>query len=421
MAFKYRKRDAKAVEDRASQQGGDFVGFIKDEYRVYTPRKGDNHIRILPPTWDKPKHYGLDVHVHYGIGPDNAAALCIAKMPDPETGELSRCPLCEARAKAERAGDEELAKSLRNPKRVLVWLLDKKEPDKGPLLWAMPWTVDRDIAKISRDKRSGETFLIDDPEEGYDISFDKEGDGMTTKYVGFQLSRRPSSVDEEHLDYIEEHPLPDVMIYRDYDKLLELYEGGPAPPPKKKRRDDDEDEDEAPVRKRPRISAPDDEEELPRPKKRRAEPDEDEEELPRPKKAKRPPVDDEDEDEPPPPKKKRPPVDEEDDDEEEAPPPKKRPRMREPVEEDETPVVRKKRPHVEEDDEDEDEPPPPKLKKRVVVPPPDDEDEDEPPPPKKKKRRLGDAVDEDEIPFDGARPAGAAERATRLKAKIRGG
>ena len=80
MAFEYKKRSQEALDKRATQQGGDFQGFLLDDFRTYAVKKGDNWIRFLPPTFDGATHYGMDVWVHYGIGPDNASAICIASM-----------------------------------------------------------------------------------------------------------------------------------------------------------------------------------------------------------------------------------------------------------------------------------------------------------------------------------------------------
>jgi hypothetical protein len=219
VAFQYKKRDAGAWEKRASQQGGDYQGFIVDEAKVYTPKKGDNFVRILPPTFENAGHYGIDVWVHYGIGPDRASAICLQKMKN------MPCPLCEARARAERGGDEDLAGELKPSRRVMVYMLDRKDEAAGPQVWSMPWTLDREVCKISRDKRTGQVYAIDDPNEGYDLSFEREGEGMMVKYAGIQLSRRPSSVDEETLEYISTLPLPMVLRWREYQELHELFAG----------------------------------------------------------------------------------------------------------------------------------------------------------------------------------------------------
>lgn len=263
MAFRYKPRKEEEIEKRANRQGGDFTGFINKDLPVYAAREGENWIRFMPPSdnWETETGgqpgYGYDVHVHYGIGPDNGAVLCNNKM----LGQ--KCPICEERVRAERAGNEELAKELRITQRVLVMLIDRKDEDKGPQFWAMPWTVERDINKISRDKQSGTYFYIDDPDEGYDVTFDKTGKGVATKYSGFQIARRPTSVDEVHLDFVSEWPLPEVLIHRTYSEVKTIFEGGDAP-----------EEEEAP-KKSPRRAAREEEE---APRRRRAEP---EEEAPR--------------------------------------------------------------------------------------------------------------------------------------------
>jgi hypothetical protein len=221
MAFKYQRRDAGAWDKRANQRGGDFVGIVKDDYQMYQVEKGDNFIRILPPTWENPEHYGIDVYIHYGVGPDNGSVLCLAKGMKQE-----KCPICEARARAERAGDTELKDELTSRKSVLVWMINRKDEKKGPMVWRMPWTLDRDITKICKDPRTGELYMIDDPENGYDVSFEKQGDQLTTKYVGIQIARRPSSVDQDFLDYVVECPLPETLMWLEYDDIQKLFEGG---------------------------------------------------------------------------------------------------------------------------------------------------------------------------------------------------
>lgn len=267
MAFKYRQRGADALDKRQNQQGSEFQGFIKDEFKTYTVAKGDNYLRILPPTWEDAEHYGLDIYVHYGVGPERATALCLAKM------KSERCPICEAAVRLDKAGDDEGARELKAGKRVLAWMIDRKEETKGPMLWSMPWTVDRDFAKLARDPRSGETFYIDDPENGYDISFERTGEKQQTKYIGMQLARRTSSVDQDFVDYIVMYPIPETLMWRTYDELKTLYEGAAAysdnkntdrrddrnddrrdPPPRDDRREEPARE-EARTKFRPRGSA----------------------------------------------------------------------------------------------------------------------------------------------------------------------
>lgn len=222
MVFKYRPRAPEALEKRTSASGSDFRGFFADQFKIYKIRKGDNFVRFLPPTWEDAEHYGMDLHIHYQVGPDRAQVLCPFKM------RRQRCPLCEAQARAERANDAELAQELRAGKVVAAWIIDRKEEEAGPLLWAMPFGLDRDICKISKDPQTGEVYAIDHPTEGFDVSFEKEGEKLQTKYKGAQLARRASSISQDYLDWVELNPIPDTLVWRDYDQIKELYEGAAA-------------------------------------------------------------------------------------------------------------------------------------------------------------------------------------------------
>jgi len=220
--FKYQARKSEDWEKRENQSGSSYIGFIKDQFETYSVKTGENWIRILPPTWADPKHYGLDIWVHFGVGPQNASVLCTLKM------ENKPCPVCEARMQAEDRGQDN-ADDFKPTRRVLVWLLDRKD-EKKPLAWAMPWTVDRDLTKCAHDRMTGELYHLDDPEGGYDVSFDREGTSGTqqVKYVGMQVARKPSPVAEAYVNYIVEHPLPDILVHRSYAEVHELLAGQPA-------------------------------------------------------------------------------------------------------------------------------------------------------------------------------------------------
>src|SRR5487761_2598770 len=184
--YRYQSRSPDAMKKRGDQGGTDFDTYIKDIVNMFKPNDGDNIIRALPPTWDNPEHYGLDIYVHYGVGPDNQAYLCLEKM-------LKKpCPVCEEMHRASKTGDEDYAKKLKPNKRVLFYLVDRNNEKDGVQAWASPWTIDRDICKISVDKRSGEVLELDNPEDGYDIEFERKGKGERTEYIGLAIARRSS-------------------------------------------------------------------------------------------------------------------------------------------------------------------------------------------------------------------------------------
>ncbi|MCK5642275.1 MAG: hypothetical protein KAJ19_15825 [Gammaproteobacteria bacterium] len=235
--FKYKSRGSKAATDRAEKGGGDFDKIFNDNVNMFTPNDGDNLIRPLPPTWEEAEHFGYDIYVHYGVGSDNSAYLCPKKMLN------KPCPICEESKKAEREGDAEYAKEISAKQRVAFFLLDRDNEDKGALMWSAPWGFDKDVCKISVDKRSGEVLELDNPEEGYDIEFERTGKGIGTKYEGIKIARRDSELDnDEALEFVEENPIPDVLNFFDYDHLEEVFNGGGGS--SKDEEDEDEDEDE---------------------------------------------------------------------------------------------------------------------------------------------------------------------------------
>jgi len=237
-SFQYEKRSKDDVKKRASQSGGLFDSIVKQSFTSFTPKEGDYRLRFLPPTWENPEHFGFDIFVHYGIGSDNQSYLCLEKMK----GE--KCPICEERKRAEKAGDADYARTLTPTKRVLTFIVDRDNEDDGPQLWSMAWTIDRDLANLSIDKRSGEYMALDDPEDGYDVEFTRTGKGLKTKYVGIQVARKATALSDDPdqaeawLKFVSENPLPEVLQYYDYDHIAAAAQG------KAKEEDDDDDEEE---------------------------------------------------------------------------------------------------------------------------------------------------------------------------------
>lgn len=204
----------------------EFDKIVKDGIKQWTPQKGDNRIRILPPTWPDPKHYGFDIYVHYGVGADRGSYLDLDKMlgkPDPITEEV-----VELRRDPGNMTDDEV-KAMDSKRRVGVWLVDRDDEPEGVQFWAMPWTIDRDISVVSVDKATGEVLNIDDPKDGYDVEFRKDGEKRNTKYTGVSIARRPSALGKaEWLDFAIDNPIPDQLQYFSYEEIAKAFGGGGA-------------------------------------------------------------------------------------------------------------------------------------------------------------------------------------------------
>jgi hypothetical protein len=248
--FQYKPRDPNVVKTRATQRGSDFDSIFKEGLKIFKPKEGKNTIRILPPGWEGADHYGYDAYINYGIGINDQAYLSLSEM------RKEADPLHEARRKAERAGDKELADSLRPTKRVMMFLIDRTAEDEGPQLWPAPWTVDKAFCSLSIDDESGAALPVDDPDEGHDIRFYKEGTGRTTKYPAERMRiLKPSKLSEnerlaeEWLEQIAENSIPECLNFYDYDHIAAAFDGHvresdkPNKGGKTASQDDDEDAD----------------------------------------------------------------------------------------------------------------------------------------------------------------------------------
>ena len=223
--FVYRERTAEDVKKRAEREGTRFDSIFKSNVDTYKPKVGDNLVRILPPTWEAFDHYAYSVYVHRNIGADNSTYLCPNKMLN------KKCPICAAAKEAKDAGEEDEAKALRWNELCLAWVIDRDEEEPTPRLWSMTWTIDRDIVSLCQGKRSGGVLLIDHPDEGYDVSFVRRGQGLHTKYSAYQIDRDPSPIctdedkQQEILDYITENPIPETLKFYDFEHLQNVLNG----------------------------------------------------------------------------------------------------------------------------------------------------------------------------------------------------
>lgn len=218
--FVYRQRSAEAVTKRA-EGTSQYDQFLRADVKMFKAHDRINNVRLVPPTWEGAEHYGLDIWVHYGVGPDRQTYLCLHKMK----GEP--CPICDERVEAARDRDDEYAKELEPKRRVLTYLVDRDDEREGLQAWPMPQGTDQDIVQVMVDRRTGEVIPIDDPEEGYDISFNKSGAGIKTRYEGIAIDRRPSRLGkDEWLQQAIDNPLPDILQYFSYDHIAAEFKGG---------------------------------------------------------------------------------------------------------------------------------------------------------------------------------------------------
>lgn len=202
-------------------RGKEFDKIVKDHIKLWKPNDGINIIRIVPATWKNPEHYGYDLYVHYGVGPERQSYLDLTKMLDKPD------PITEEHGEALREGDQKYAKDIESKRRCGIFLVDRENEKEGVQFWAMPWTIDADLNKLAVDKRTGETLNIDDPEDGYDIEFEKTGKDRNTKYEAVAIARRSSPLgSRKWLEYAQDNPIPDQLVYFDYEHIAKAFGGG---------------------------------------------------------------------------------------------------------------------------------------------------------------------------------------------------
>lgn len=275
--FVYRgaTRTAEDITRRTKISSGAYDSTVLEGFTIFKPKEGENTIRILPLTWEDTEKYGTSweimVYVHNNIGPDKGQFLCLDKMK----GEP--CPICEARRSAV---DDEERYALSPNMRAMCWLIDRDAENAGPQWWQMPIKkIFKVVNSRSIDKKTGAPILIDDPEEGYDLAFTREGTGLKTDYTGVEVFRDPTPVHEDQktqdrwLAYIMENPLPDILNFQDADYIEKVLSGRVS-----KKQDDDEGDDPKPRSTRRRPAAEEEPEAEPAPRTARRRPVEAEEE-----------------------------------------------------------------------------------------------------------------------------------------------
>ena len=227
--------------------------------RWWRPEWGDNVIRILPEIEQDDVFY-FETATHYI---DNERYYCLSFKTDEETGKKMKCPICEARRRLFRSGDEDLAAIAKEFKPKLQYLMNivevKKQSDETPQVkvWGAGVKIWKKIVKDMLD----DDLLITDVEEGYDFKVIKDEGAKTEKgtfpnYDASKIARRasPLSEDEEEIEAIldQRYVLSDIPKFDSYESLETMIENyinsitNSANTEDEEFYDEDEDEDKSP-------------------------------------------------------------------------------------------------------------------------------------------------------------------------------
>jgi len=244
--FDYTPPSYEDMQERADRKGSLFDNLFKD-VKIYAAKQGANALRILPPTFkNNPKrHFGLEIFIHYGVGPQDQRYLCLKENA---SSPYDRCPVCEALYElGSRASKEDKYQLL--PKRSYIYYVIDRDAEKdGIYVYMASGSTDSEIASQCINHRTKSLVNIVDPDDGYDIEFTRQGTGRNnTRYRGFKVSRDPSPLSDntrrvdDWLDEISERPLDTILNFYTPERIEEVFYGKPKEESRRRRDDDDDD------------------------------------------------------------------------------------------------------------------------------------------------------------------------------------
>lgn len=218
-----REERRKAFDER-TRSG---VDYLKTDLAQFTPKDGDNCIRIVPclgtDPWypDRVGTWGLDCRVVFLAGHGYFVV---------EIGKGGKTPHTAKFADLEREvrkHDPEEARQFRGSRRTVMFVLDLNagEVSKESLkIWPAPATLVDDFVRASKNKRTGELIEIEHPEHGRPIFFERVGSGRTTKYQGVQVDQEALPLEQWMADVLPH--FEDILVIRaedDADSAIASY------------------------------------------------------------------------------------------------------------------------------------------------------------------------------------------------------
>ena len=206
------------AEQESGHRGGS--GLLRDgcNYPIFSASAGDNFIRVIPflAESDNGKYddrkatkglFCLQIYLNF---------INNRTIVSPQAlNNTLRNPFYEQYAEAMDSGDEHKRQIYKARRRYLMWVLPLSrdydtitEEDKQnlrPHLWAAPVSVYQSLNAIMRDKKTGAIKSINHPIHGEVAMFTRTGEGIETRYSGFQLGGEFPLWEGllEHMDYLE--------------------------------------------------------------------------------------------------------------------------------------------------------------------------------------------------------------------------
>tara|TARA_B100001964_G_scaffold179321_1_gene197933 strand:- start:2472 stop:3377 length:906 start_codon:yes stop_codon:yes gene_type:complete len=241
-----------SVRAENTREGGNFYLDLPDGLEKWSPKDGDNYIRILPscdPDFD------IWFHVWFHYNPQSKKYFLCPKNMSPKNSKQS-CPVCEEFTELQNNGESDnVCRQFKPQARTLFFIIDREDEKKGVQVYpASRWQVAVDIFDQMEDKRKQTTIDIADSGNGYDIIISKEGKGMHTKYKA-KIDRDSSGIGFD--DWEEELvSFADVIAEeKPYDEIkVDFFGGGnteeePEEPKEEEPEEDDVQDHDPPLRR----------------------------------------------------------------------------------------------------------------------------------------------------------------------------
>jgi|GEM_PF-927043 len=238
-----RRRQAFMARHQKSMQKneGGGLGFFKQNLKgvnFWKCGKGDHDLDIIeyvagpddPDVKEGEITHVLEVYEHRDVGDiEGQSFICLEKTYQ------KPCPICEYRKQIAKNPEtsEDVIKALR-PNRYARTIYNvvvydtKADEEKGVQVWhTSAYLFGQHIDKLAKGSlRRGEQELkmYSNPgEDGYSITFTREGTGFNTQFLAHQLVPRPDPIPQEYLD--QAHQLDQLIYIPTYDEVYAAFWG----------------------------------------------------------------------------------------------------------------------------------------------------------------------------------------------------
>ena len=222
-------RDACSSEDMTMSNLVKYGGYSEEDAEndrkeigtseFWKPSVGKNVIRFLPPL---PGKKALNTYFQHYVQLETMERG--AGFACPRMAKKGACLVCDQADRLKGSGhgaDFKRAKELFPKRRTLASVINRRNPDGGPVIYAFGKGVHEDLIAL----RTADKADFTDPVEGYDVMIERKGEGLKTEYrVIGSRNTTPLSQDAAQInDWITNQPdLARYCVVPSQEEILEI-------------------------------------------------------------------------------------------------------------------------------------------------------------------------------------------------------